>query len=292
MFTEGCVVLAEGTYDDGVFQIKNLGFPPPESASTTHAYIGNMNSFGGPGSESTKSDEILLNYEKQNENAMFVFLSDVWLDDSTVLDKLQTMLTGFESIAPIAFVIGGNFCSKPYGSDHFGIILKSFRAFVDIICEFSSIRSNSNFIFVPGPDDLTPSGRLLPKAGLFKSIRQYAEEKLEKVFFTTNPVRIRYCTQEIVFFREDLTFKLCRNCVKFPKDDDLTNHIARTIASQSHLAPLPLHVLPVFWSHDAALRLYPLPDLVVIADRYKAYNCTVVDCNIINPVLYHLKFGI
>jgi len=32
LYPENTVVLAEGTYDGNVFTVKNLGFPPPESA--------------------------------------------------------------------------------------------------------------------------------------------------------------------------------------------------------------------------------------------------------------------
>ena len=35
---------------------------------------------------------------------------------------------------------------------------------------------------------------------------------------------------------------------------------------QAHLAPLPLSVQPVYWEHDYALRLLPLPDVLVLAE--------------------------
>ena len=38
----------------------------------------------------------------------------------------------------------------------------------------------------------------------------------------------------------------------------------KTMLSQAHLCPLPLHVRPIYWSFDAALRIYPVPDLVRI----------------------------
>lgn len=61
--------------------------------------------------------------------------------------------------------------------------------------------------------------------------------------------------------------------------------LARCLASQGHLTPLPLHVSPVYWSFDQALGLNPLPDLVVavepesIADLNVTSNLPSVDLN-------------
>ena len=60
-------------------------------------------------------------------------------------------------------------------------------------------------------------------------------------------------------------------------------HLAKTLLSQGHLAPLPLHVMPVYWSHDHALRLYPIPDVIVVADKYDAFSVTATDSLIFNP---------
>ncbi|VDL36168.1 unnamed protein product [Hymenolepis diminuta] len=61
--------------------------------------------------------------------------------------------------------------------------------------------------------------------------------------------------------------------------------LARCLASQGHLTPLPLHVSPVYWPFDQALGLNPLPDLVVavepesIADLNVTSNSPSVDLN-------------
>lgn len=52
----------------------------------------------------------------------------------------------------------------------------------------------------------------------------------------------------------------------------------KSVVCQAHLSPLPLHVSPVYWSHDNALRLYPLPDLVVFGDKYDPYTVTTAGC--------------
>jgi DNA polymerase epsilon subunit 2 len=51
--------------------------------------------------------------------------------------------------------------------------------------------------------------------------------------------------------------------------------LVHTIASQAHLLPLPLEARPVYWELDHSLRLEPLPDLLVLADRVDQYQSEV-----------------
>ena len=44
-------------------------------------------------------------------------------------------------------------------------------------------------------------------------------------------------------------------------------HLCATLLQQSHLCPVPLEAQPVFWNLDHALHLYPIPDVLVLADR-------------------------
>jgi DNA polymerase epsilon subunit 2 len=56
------------------------------------------------------------------------------------------------------------------------------------------------------------------------SINDILKKRIHHLHLTTNPVRIQYCTQEIVIFREDLLQKLCRYCIKLP-GDNLPMHV-------------------------------------------------------------------
>ncbi|KAM7539312.1 hypothetical protein Aperf_G00000058311 [Anoplocephala perfoliata] len=55
--------------------------------------------------------------------------------------------------------------------------------------------------------------------------------------------------------------------------------LARCLASQGHLAPLPLHVSPVYWPFDQALSLNPLPDLVVAVEPDSIADLNVASSN-------------
>ncbi|NXA49429.1 DPOE2 polymerase, partial [Nothocercus julius] len=283
LYTESCFVLAEGWYEDEVFHVNAFGFPPTEPSATTRAYYGNTNFFGGPSSASVKASAKLKQLEEENEDAMFVFVSDVWLDQAEVLEKLHIMFSGYSSAPPTCFFFCGNFSSAPYGKNQIQALKDSLKALADIICEYPSIHKGSRFVFVPGPEDPGP-GSILPRPPLAENITQEFRQLVPFSFFTTNPCRIQYCTQEIIIFREDLVNKMCRNCVRFPSSNmDIPNHFAKTILSQGHLTPLPLYVSPVYWAYDYSLRVYPVPDMLVIADKYDPFTVTNTDCLCINP---------
>uniref|UniRef100_A0A8C9G502 DNA polymerase epsilon subunit 2 n=1 Tax=Pavo cristatus TaxID=9049 RepID=A0A8C9G502_PAVCR len=275
LYTESSFVLAEGKAVFFFFLTWNELF--------CRAFYGNINFFGGPSSASVKASAKLKQLEEENEDAMFVFLSDVWLDQAEVLEKLHTMFSGYSSAPPTCFFFCGNFSSAPYGKNQIQSLKGSLKALADIICEYPSIHKSSRFVFVPGPEDPGP-GSILPRPPLAENITQEFRQLVPFSVFTTNPCRIQYCTQEIIIFREDLVNKMCRNCVRFPSSSmDIPNHFVKTILSQGHLTPLPLYVSPVYWAYDYALRVYPVPDMLVIADKYDPFTVTNTDCLCINP---------
>ncbi|XP_055990130.1 DNA polymerase epsilon subunit 2 isoform X2 [Sorex fumeus] len=283
LYTESCFVLAEGWFEDQVFHVNAFGFPPTEPSNTTRAYYGNINFFGGPSNTSVKSSTKLKQLEDENKDAMFVFVSDVWLDQVEVLEKLNTMFAGYSPAPPTCFILCGNFSSAPYGKNQVQALKDSLKALADIICEHPNIHQSSRFVFVPGPED-PGFGSILPRPPLAESITNEFRQRVPFSVFTTNPCRIQYCTQEIIVFREDLVNKMCRNCVRFPSSNlDIPNHFVKTILSQGHLTPLPLYVCPVYWAYDFALRVYPVPDLLVIADKYDPFTLTNTECLCINP---------
>ncbi|XP_023608833.1 DNA polymerase epsilon subunit 2 isoform X9 [Myotis lucifugus] len=279
----GTVQLDLSWFEDQVFHVNAFGFPPTEPSSTTRAYYGNINFFGGPSNTSVKTSAKLKQLEDENKDAMFVFISDVWLDQAEVLEKLHTMFSGYSPAPPTCFILCGNFSSAPYGKNQVQALKDSLKTLADIICEYPNIHQSSRFVFVPGPED-PGFGSILPRPPLAESITNEFRQRVPFSVFTTNPCRIQYCTQEIIVFREDLVNKMCRNCVHFPSSNlDIPNHFVKTILSQGHLTPLPLYVCPVYWAYDYALRVYPLPDLLVIADKYDPFTLTNTECLCINP---------
>ena len=282
MFVENCIVLAEGIYDDKVFHVDAIGLPPLESASESRSYFGNVNFFGGPSSSCAKSSVKLQAMMGEQEDATFIFLSDVNLDNPKVMEKLSTLFTGYAEDPPTAFVFMGNFSSKPYGPSRNQKIKETFVALGDLILGFPDLASKSQFLFLPGPQDPSQAN-IMPRPPLPNTIVSGVSERIRGAHFCSNPARIQFCTQEIVVFCEDIMSKLCRNCIKFPSESTkLTTHFVRTVLSQAHLCPLPLHVRPVYWQYDHALRLYPLPDLVVLGDKCDPFTESHNGCTVTN----------
>jgi DNA polymerase epsilon subunit 2 len=147
------------------------------------------------------------------------------------MKALRIILDGYnQNQIPLAFIFIGNFCSKPfkYSASHSAEYKDYFTALADLIGEFHDLATHSNFIFVPGPKDPWGAGNTLPQKPLPPSFVSRMKHKTRKSVFTTNPCRIRYCTQEIVIFREDLLNKLWRNALLTPNlqtDDDPIRHV-------------------------------------------------------------------
>ncbi|XP_076060559.1 DNA polymerase epsilon subunit 2 [Oratosquilla oratoria] len=283
LFTFNCFVLAEGWFEDSIFHVNAMGMPPPEAADTTRAMLGNVNYFGGEGTVCAKSVERLREAELENNEAMFVIISDVWLDSIKVREKLEVLFTGYADFPPTAFILCGNFLSAPHGPQQAADLKAAFASLADIIAENPSLIEKSNFIFVPGPNDpgLT---NIFPRPPLPKFITSDFEKRIPCAEFVSNPCRLLYCTQEIVIFRENIMTKMCRNCFYFPNNtDDIPFHFSKTIVNQAHLAPLPLHIVPVYWGLDHCLALHPTPDVIVTADKGDPFNTTMNKATFMNP---------
>ena len=106
----------------------------------------------------------------------------------------------------------------------------------------------------------------LPRRAIPEEFIKDLRKKVTHITFASNPCRVRFFTQEIVLFREDLLRKMQRHVVVPPSLDseghDICQQLVESILDQGHLCPLPLHVRPVYWDLDYTLRLSPLPHLV------------------------------
>ena len=64
---------------------------------------------------------------------------------------------------------------------------------------------------------------------------------------------------------------------------DLSELVVRTVLDQSHLCPLPLAARPIYWEYNHALTLYPIPDVLLLADSHEQYLRSYFDCVASNP---------
>ncbi|CAH8357691.1 unnamed protein product [Eruca vesicaria subsp. sativa] len=266
-FTENTIILAEGEMQNGIFQVTTCGFPPLEDRDKTLNTHSGYDFFGN-GMVTTEEKNRLAELEKQAVDDTFVILSDIWLDDEEVLGKLEKVLDGFESVEPVPslFVFMGNFCSRPcnLSFDSYSTLRKQFGKLGRMIGNYSRLKESSRFLFIPGPDDAGPS-TVLPRCGLPNYLTEELRDVIPNAIFSSNPCRVKFYNQEIVFFRKDLLYQMRRSCLITPsaeETDDPFHHLVYTITHQSHLCPLPLMVQPIIWNYDHPLRLYPTPHTV------------------------------
>ncbi|XP_022731107.1 DNA polymerase epsilon subunit B isoform X1 [Durio zibethinus] len=285
-FAENTIIVAEGEMlSEGIFQVITCGFPPLEDRDKSLKVFAGHDFFGG--GTLTKEETLrLADLEKRAVNDMFVILSDIWLDNEQVMEKLETVLNGFESveIVPSLFVFMGNFCSHPCNlSFHsFSSLRLHFGKLGRMIEAHPRLKEQSQFLFIPGPDDAGPS-TALPRCALPKYLTEEFQKHVPNAIFSSNPCRIKFYTQEIVFFRQDLLYRMRRSCLIPPsteETDDPFEHLVATITHQSHLCPLPLFVQPIIWNYDHCLHLYPTPHTIILGDRseQKAFKYTGITC--------------
>ena len=103
----------------------------------------------------------------------------------------------------------------------------------------------------------------------------------------SNPCRVKYVGQELLFYRGDMQDKFLRYALAVPPADgddhdagtvdDVPRfeQAARTIADAGHLSPFPQAAQPVYWDHVQALYMEPLPDLLVLGTASLA---RLLDC--------------
>lgn len=266
--------LSEGRLP-GVLRVTMLGMPPVEHRVNTLRAMSLVDPFRDLPTplEWERAHHLEVN-SPANHNAMIVLASDVHLDSRECVENLRGMLRGFESVGtyPRLFVLQGNFCSTAFGQqegdrDRFTAL---FDTLADVIMECPDLCRHSHFVLVPGPTD-PGAASVLPRPPLPASLcgKLLNRSRIPRLTLTSNPCRIRYFTQELVIFRNDISLRLLRkSVVPLSRDSPhkLAYQVVHTLLHQAHLCPLPLSAQPVYWAHDHALRLRPVPDVLVLGE--------------------------
>jgi DNA polymerase epsilon subunit 2 len=291
-------------------------FPPAEKRETTLEAM-NIEDVFGNGTRSSQQKQ-MYQLEQESVDTLFIIISDVQLDNPQVLEKLQLIFQGHEEMgnSPL-FILIGTFVSKPLlslgGREAYAA---AFSALADVICTCPILAQTAKFLLVPGPKDydICPP---YPRKPIPDQFTEDLRKRVRHVTFTSNPARLRFFTQEIVIYREDLLRKFQRNSIvpahaqrgitsasdaeyseenvneviddvmdsdepqsRVRSEGQMTTEfsLVKSLIHQGHMCPLPLHSTPIYWEYDHAFRLTPLPHLV----------CTCYQCF----SLFRLMFGL
>tara|TARA_B110001452_G_scaffold13274_1_gene10962 strand:+ start:210 stop:1865 length:1656 start_codon:yes stop_codon:yes gene_type:complete len=325
LFTRNSVVVMEGEVQpSGAFLVSTVGLPPYEARHESVAALGgldllypahNVDGGGGGGGAAAAAAALAPKAaDEVEQNAMLIVLSDVWLDQPSVLEKLEVLFSGYEQVgseelrcgpramrpraAFFCFVLCGNFVS-PLGAaanTKRSQLRALFARLAQLLAKRPTLAKHAHFVFVPGPDDAsTTSPDVLPRAALPDAIAgDVLREVLANCHLTTNPARLSLCGQSVVIFREQLLSKMRRSCVLPPNEEeseDLNEHLVKSVLDQAHLCPLPPTELAVYWQYDHALWLHPSPDVLILADRHNQYQLPYEETLALNPGSFASDFA-
>lgn len=273
VYTENSIVVVEGSLrHDGVFEAVAVGMPPIEPKAITLETFEDIDFFGAGRLGREERESLML---KEAEDQIFVILSDVFLEEGATMTMLKMLFEGFDAseVPPKAFVLMGNFsrCKRP--GDDLYTLKEQLKKLGKLMKGFKNLVENSTFIFMPGPDDHGINS-IIPRPSLPELCFQDLKEAAPKVMLAPNPCRLRYCTQEMVLFRQDLHVRLRRSAqAATNRNQSYFDHIMTTLLHQGHLCPAPLQGQPIYWELDHTLHLYPTPDVLVLGDDAPV-NCS------------------
>ncbi|KRX95162.1 DNA polymerase epsilon subunit 2 [Trichinella pseudospiralis] len=174
----------------------------PESAEQSLNHLDNMDLFGGQ----KEIQELNLNELSQLEQtfeAMFIFLSDIFLDSSKVLKALNCLFDGFAENDPsqvLFFVFAGEFLSEYYGIQQASVLHDGFKALADIVANYPNLTKRAQFIFIPSSADATTIVTFCGCAIQIKSAKLYiGNESLSNSLFVSQNCCFsrRYCISNL-----------------------------------------------------------------------------------------------
>ncbi|XP_054154381.1 DNA polymerase epsilon subunit 2-like [Oppia nitens] len=214
----------------------------------------------GHTSPANLQENIDLSNSLERVGRMVVVVSDIHLDDKQTLDKLKTMLTGYDSMVPIPdlFIFVGPFVSQT--CQDITIFKNHMKNLVKLIAKFNKISRLSQFIFVPGFHD--NEGNDLPKPAFTVDMFPTSTTKLANYHLATNPVNIYIDNRHICLAAFPYMSRLEQNIINDNCDDtqQLGSSIIKLISSNGHLSSgLSRH-------YESCLSVFHIPDFIILFD--------------------------
>jgi len=279
--TENSILIVEAIFEDGILKVETVGGPLVEERQRTMQRL----------QQQVRHPYFLPCSSQFERDATFVVLSEVHLDQPRVLIMLENLFNRYEKRKPAdlpVFCFMGNFSSTCQTQTKEG-----WEDLATILGKFKSLKDNAHFVFVPGPNDTKSC--VLPQVPVNQETlglqRTMQTHQIPNAHWGSNPCRILQNGKEMVLFRHDALSWILQNEIRLvqnePDDEmvdsrEVTPHskMARTILQQGHL--MPVVNAPIFWNYDHALRLYPLPDALILGGSGEEEEI-FGGCSIIHP---------
>jgi DNA polymerase epsilon subunit 2 len=256
--TEGNILLVEGVFQDGILHALRIGHPMLEERPKSLAII-----------QQQVRHPAFSNLALPLSDSPVVVLSDVHLDQPRVLQQLDSLFCKFEASKihhePL-FCLMGNFCSQFHL--HSGeAVHQALEELAHLIARFPNLSQRAHFCLVPGPNDGV--GHCLPYSWPKSLSTMPCWNKIKKVQLTSNPAKIFWNGTAMTIFRHNVLSLMQQQQIPLPVDKEAGEivkvphlRLIKTLLDQGHL--LPLSGAPIYWNYDHALRLYPLPETLIL----------------------------
>lgn len=240
----------------------------------------------------TEAQSVLIDVEQKCPNSFLACLSEVWLDRSNVVDAIDSIMSGFSNAEylPSAMVFLGRFHSSPPSAylqsvKTIEVYTSVFSKLCNVILKYPKLKAECKFIFASGPQESFSVPHVLPRHPIpeecFKDFQTHSID----YSVASDPCRIYWFAQELLFTRDDLSSKINRSMI-VPVKSATPELAAKFVTSQSCLQPFSPAVQPV--GNSSALSVYPIPDLLVISENCP--NCQTgqlaASANYANPTSF------
>ena len=93
-----------------------------------------------------------------------------------------------------------------------------FATLASLLSSFPALLAASHFLLIPGPTD-PYSSAALPRPALPDALAKPLLARIPNLTLGSNPCRVRWLSQELVFFRDDVMGRMMRNAVRFPAEE-------------------------------------------------------------------------
>ncbi len=305
-YMEGCIVLAEGRMDDErTLSLDTVMMPPTErrrDTLTRHRELRLIedsldDSLDAQHADALADDEPSASRGRRESSAggpaesdMVLVLSEVWLDQPTVIARLRSVFAAFdEGQPPSIIVLAGSFLSA---SSPASALSTHLDVLGELIASYPRLNERCQFVLIPAASD-TPFGPVLPYPAMLSSSHTLSA-KVKNVVLTSNPHHLLYHRQHLLFYRQNTLALMQRHALLTPAAAATTTlstksvtsehrHYLHTLLSQSHLSPFTLDTAPVYWQYDTALSLYPLPHVLFLLDSCAPFEVESDGCLCVNP---------
>ncbi|KAI9724939.1 MAG: hypothetical protein M1812_000215 [Candelaria pacifica] len=207
--------------------------------------------------------------EAQSGRSRMIILGEVNLDNARTLEALRKVLGTYAAEpvedTPLSIVLIGNFVRHAVmagGGSGGSIEYKEyFDSLASTLSDFPTLLQSATFVFVPGDNDPWASAfsagaaTIIPRKGVpemftsrikraFGTANAEAEKANGKkadgeAIWTSNPSRLSLFgpTQEVVFFRDDISSRLRRTAIRFRPPQNADDGISEDIDTEMSTAP-------------------------------------------------------